>query len=211
MTIAKAGGDERSIEPEEIAAIVRLLESVREGEWDARLADDLPDTHPLRALHESVNGVIAALSSERERRARLQVEIEERLTTIELQQAALRELSTPIIEVWSGVLCLPIIGVMDSDRSAQMMDQLLSAVADKRAAHVIIDVTGVDIMDSRTLNHLVSMAKAVRLLGASCVITGIPPAVAQALVAMQFDTSSLATLRSLREALTRLLDRPAPP
>jgi rsbT co-antagonist protein RsbR len=210
MGSSKSGDDERGIAQEEIAAIVRLLESAREGDCEARLSADLPDAHPLRALHEGVNGILAALSAERERRARLQMDLEERLTTIELQQAALRELSTPIIEVWKGVLCLPIIGVVDSERSAQMMDQLLSAVAEKRAAHVIIDVTGVDVMDSRTLNHFASMAKATQLLGASCVITGIHPAVAQTLVAMQFDTSSVTTHRSLREALTRLLDRSTP-
>ncbi|HEU4408505.1 MAG TPA: STAS domain-containing protein [Polyangiaceae bacterium] len=215
MPIADAGSGASSgpcgISHEEVAAVVRLLASVCEGDDDARLTTEgLPAAHPLRDLHEGINAVIAALAAARRRRAQTQMELEERLTTIELQRAALRDLSTPIIEVGSGVLCLPVIGVMDSERSAQMMGQLLSAVAGKAAAHVIIDVTGLTTMDERTLSHFVAMARASQLLGAACVITGIRPGVAQLMIEMGLDTRAIRTLPSLREALTRLRARPAP-
>jgi rsbT co-antagonist protein RsbR len=109
------------------------------------------------------------------------------------------------------VLCLPIIGIMDSERGAQMMGEILTAVAEKRASQVIIDLTGIDTMDSETLNQLVATAKAIRLLGTECVLTGIRPAVARTLVALQFGGSVETTLRSVREALTRIVRRrPAP-
>lgn len=212
MSGAETASDELREVYEDIAQIVRVLEAAQEGDDDIpRARGDLPEAHPLRALHLRVNDVLASLSAARARGARVQEELEDQLLTIELQRAALRELSTPIIEVWRGVLCLPIIGIMDSERGAQMMGEILTAVVDKRASQVIIDLTGIDTMDSETLNQLVATAKAIRLLGTECVLTGIRPAVAQTLVALQFGGSVETTLRSVREALNRILSRrPAP-
>lgn len=128
-------------------------------------------------------------------------ELEAKLQTIELQQAAIRDLSTPIIEVWSGVLCLPVVGIVDSQRSAEMTETLLETIVAKQSRLAIVDITGIDVMDTKTADHFIKMAKAVRLLGADCIISGINPAIAQTLTHIGVDLTGVRTLRSLRDAL----------
>ena len=131
-------------------------------------------------------------------------EIERQSAEISERQAmALRELATPIITVAQGILALPIIGAVDSERAATMMETLLERVVAEQASHVIIDITGITVIDTRTAEHFVRMAKAVRLLGAECFITGISPATAQTIAALGIDTSGTRTLRTLADALKR--------
>ncbi|XXT24996.1 STAS domain-containing protein [Sorangium sp. So ce429] len=199
-------GDPRESEIRALVAdLRRLLADAREGALDLRWDEALPEGHPLSGLQQDINALIEALAVERRRSLDYVERVEDQRATIELQRAALRELSTPVIEVWSGVLCFPVVGVMDGDRSAQMMSELLAAVAERSADHVIIDVTGIHAMDGQALGYLVSAASAVRLLGAECVITGIKPLVADALLEMDFDPSLLNTRRNLREALRHII------
>ncbi|MES1241477.1 MAG: STAS domain-containing protein [Acidobacteriota bacterium] len=132
-------------------------------------------------------------------------ELEAKLETIERQQAAIRELSTPLIEVWSGVLCLPVVGIVDSQRSAEMTESLLEAIVNKQARIAIIDITGIDAMDTKTADHFIKMAKAVRLLGADCTLSGINPAIAQTLTHIGVDLTGVRTMRNLRDALQTFL------
>lgn len=196
-------------DPRELGAAVdglrKVLADVRDGALDVRWSDALPEGHPLHGLQQDINALIAAISTERMRSLDYVEKVEDQLATIALQRAALRELSTPVIEVWSGVLCLPVVGVMDSERGAQVMSDLLATVSERSAAHVIIDVTGILAMDGEALRHLVNAASALRLLGAECVITGIKPLVADSLVEMDFDPGLLTTRRNLREALRHIL------
>jgi len=103
--------------------------------------------------------------------------------------------------VWDGVLTLPMIGIVDSGRAARVMDDLLSSVTRHRAKYAILDVTGVDVVDTATANHLISMVRAVRLLGAEGILTGIRPSVAQTVVSLGVDLSSILTLSTLRDGL----------
>lgn len=128
-------------------------------------------------------------------------DLEAKLETIEMQQAAIRELSTPIIEVWTGVLCLPVVGVVDSQRSAEMTETLLEMIVSKQARTAIVDITGIDVMDTKTADHFIKMARAVRLLGAECVISGINPGIAQTLTHIGVDLTGVRTMRNLRDAL----------
>jgi rsbT co-antagonist protein RsbR len=128
-------------------------------------------------------------------------ELEAKLQTIEMQQAAIRDLSTPIIEVWSGVLCLPVVGIVDSQRSAEMTQTLLETIVEKQARTAIVDITGIDVMDTKTADHFIKMAKAVRLLGAECIISGINPSIAQTLTHIGVDLTAMRTMRNLRDAL----------
>ena len=128
-------------------------------------------------------------------------ELEAKLETIEMQQAAIRDLSTPIIEVWAGVLCLPVVGLVDSQRSAEMTESLLEMVVTKQASTAIVDITGIDVMDTKTADHFIKMAKAIRLLGAECIVTGINPGIAQTLIQIGVDLTQVRTMRNLREAL----------
>jgi rsbT co-antagonist protein RsbR len=162
---------------------------------------------PLRSVAGPPRGAVGIFRDVSER-VRWRMDLEQRLTAereknaaLERLRMAVQELSTPILEVWDSVLALPVVGVVDSHRSAMMMDRLLSAVADKRARFVIVDVTGVDVVDTATADRLLKLVGAVELLGARCVLTGIRPAVAQTLVHLGLDLGTLPTLRNLKHAL----------
>ncbi len=192
-----------------VADVLMALSDVGSGDYATRLKSDLAEDHPLSTLYAGINEMIASLEAEQERGAAYRKELEEKLATIELQRAAIRELSTPIMEVWEGVLCLPVVGVLDSARSAEMTETLLRAIMDKKARCAIIDITGIQVMDTATADHFIRMAKAVRLLGAECVLTGINPNIAQTIVYMGVELSGVATHRSLRSALQHYVGRAA--
>ncbi len=113
--------------------------------------------------------------------------IEEREKIVRQQQEAIRELSTPVLQVRDRMLILPIIGMIDSQRARQLTEQLLVSIRDNRAKVVILDVTGVPAVDSKVANHLLQTVDAARLMGAATIITGMSPEVAQALVAIGVD------------------------
>ncbi|WP_276082587.1 STAS domain-containing protein [Nannocystis punicea] len=140
-------------------------------------------------------------------------ELEAKLQLIESQQEVIRELSTPIIEVWDGVITLPIVGLIDSVRTAEIMDSLLQAVARTRARFAILDLTGVEVVDTGTASHLIGMIQAIRLLGAEGILTGIHPVIAQTVVALGVDLTRVTVHAKLRDALqyclTRLAERRA--
>jgi rsbT co-antagonist protein RsbR len=193
--------------PERIAEIAAALSSIGRGEYEIRWKDPILKDHPLFALYSGVDQMIAGLESDRRRGGAHRKELEEKLAMIELQRAAIRELSTPIMEVWAGVLCLPVIGVLDSSRSSEMMETLLRAVVEKKARYTIIDITGIQVMDTATADHFIRMAKAVRLIGADCALTGINPSIAQTIVHMGVELSGVAMHRSLRSALQQYVVR----
>ena len=192
---------------ERIADILLVVADVGSGDYSARLKSDLPPDHPLTTLYDGVNQMIGSLAQEQQRSAAYQQELEEKLATIEVQRAAIRELSTPIIEVWEGVLCLPVVGVLDSTRSAEMTESLLSAIVEKKAECAIIDITGIQVMDTATADHFLRMARAVRLLGSECRLTGINPAIAQTIIHMGVDLSDVVTHRTMRDALQHFINR----
>jgi rsbT co-antagonist protein RsbR len=187
-----------------IADILVVLSEVTTSTFFARLPE-LPAEDPFSVLYSAINEMAATLAIAHERTESYQKELSEKLATIEQQRIAIRELSTPVIEVWNGVLCLPIVGVMDTTRSAEMTETLLRAVVEKRARCAIVDVTGIEVMDTATADHFLSMARAVRLLGARCVLTGISPGIAQTIAHMGMVLGGIATHRSLRDALSSYL------
>ncbi len=196
--------DEEHVTPailDNIEDVFRAVTEVARGDYSTRLPDHLPEGHAFQRLFLGINEMIEALAAQEQRNIDYQRELEDKLATIEQQRAAIRELSTPIMEVWDGILCLPVVGVMDSTRSADMTDALLRAVVATRARCTIIDITGIEVMDTSTADHFLRMAKAVQLLGAACVLTGLNPQIAQTLVHMDVELEGLVTHRSLRDAL----------
>ncbi|HEX2669559.1 MAG TPA: STAS domain-containing protein, partial [Polyangiaceae bacterium] len=179
------------------------LVNVAQGDCSAQLEVDLQGSNPLSFLLAGINDLIFTLGTEQEQSAVFRRELDERLATIEQQRSAIRSLSTPVIEVWRGVLCLPVVGVMDTQRSAEMTSALLTTIVEKGARYAIIDITGIEVMDTRTVDHFIRMAKAIRLLGAECALTGLNPHIAQTVVHMGLDLSDIVTHRSLRDALFR--------
>ncbi len=122
------------------------------------------------------------------------------------QQEALRELSAPVIEVWDEILVIPLIGTMDTRRAQEATEAILSGVVDKRAKVVIIDITGLPVMDTSTANHLMKTVRAVELLGSRCIVTGLRAAIAQTVVSLGIDASSLTTRARLSDGLRTALE-----
>jgi rsbT co-antagonist protein RsbR len=192
-----------------ITDVLMVLSDVTSGNFEWKLPD-LPDTDAFCVLFQGINEMAATLAEANASNQRYQSELQEKLATIEQQRMAIRELSTPVIEVWDGVLCLPIVGVMDTTRSAEMTESLLRAIVERKAVCAIVDLTGIEIMDTGTVDHFLRVAKAVRLLGAECVVTGISPSIAQTIAHMGLDLSMLRTHKSLRDALAVHVASPKP-
>jgi rsbT co-antagonist protein RsbR len=132
-------------------------------------------------------------------------DLEDQLQTIERQRIAIRELSVPIIDVWDDVITLPLVGAIDSQRANEMTEKLLQRISERGADYVLIDLTGVDIVDTMTAAHLVRLTHAAKLLGARCVLTGVRPEVARTLVEIGVHLGGLMTLRTLRDGLRACL------
>jgi rsbT co-antagonist protein RsbR len=134
--------------------------------------------------------------------------VEERERVIREQQEAMRELSTPVLQVRERLLILPIIGMLDASRARQLTEQLLGAIQSNRARVVVIDITGVAAIDVTVANHLVQTVEAARLMGAGAIITGLSSKIAQTLVDLGVDLSMMQTVGDLQgglEAAERLL------
>lgn len=144
---------------------------------------------------------LAALRAAESEREALQHEL------IEAQQAALRELGTPLIPVAEGIVVMPLIGAIDSNRAQQILESLLEGVGSQRANLAIIDITGVKVVDTQVAGALLRAAQAARLLGAEVVLTGISPEVAQTLVQIGADMSALTTRGSLQSGIAYALNR----
>jgi anti-anti-sigma regulatory factor len=128
--------------------------------------------------------------------------IERQRISAELQRSkALSSLSTPLIPLSAHVVVMPIVGDLDPERSARMRETLLRGVAERGVHTAILDITGVPSLDARTAEELAMTARAVRLLGARMVLTGIQPEAAQQLVAISVDLSGILTLRALEEGI----------
>lgn len=141
-------------------------------------------------------------------------ELETQLHLIESQQDAIQALRVPVIRVGEGVLCLPIVGVIDDIRASELLERLLEAITAQQATEVIIDITGVPAVDAQAASHLVSAASAARLVGAECALVGISPSIARTLVEIGVDLGSLSTHSTLAEGLSRAqarLERKARP
>jgi len=117
------------------------------------------------------------------------------------QAQEILELSTPVMQVWQGVIVAPLIGTLDSQRTMQFMDRLLRAVVDTRSEVVLVDITGVPIADTQTAQNLVETAASVKLLGGHVVLTGVSPAIAQTLVRLGVDLSDVTTRSSLSSGI----------
>jgi rsbT co-antagonist protein RsbR len=127
--------------------------------------------------------------------------VEERERVIREQQAAIRELSTPVLQVRERLVILPIIGVLDTQRARQLTEQLLGAIQSNRAKVVVIDITGVASIDLTVANHLVQTVEASRLMGATAIITGVSSEIAQTLVDLRVDLGMMITVGDLQGGL----------
>jgi rsbT co-antagonist protein RsbR len=190
----------RGVETHEVVGIVLLLRDVlarslfEKYHHDFRLLDRVLDAYEP-AANRIANTVAVSFVQERER-------------VIRQQQDAIRELSTPVLQVRERLLILPIIGVLDSQRAQQLTEQLLGGIRRHRAKVVVVDVTGVPELDAAVANHLVQTVDASRLMGAGVIITGLSSEIAQTLVTIGVDLTKMNTVGDLQggiEEAERLL------
>ncbi|SFO25188.1 rsbT co-antagonist protein RsbR [Geodermatophilus obscurus] len=193
----------RGVETHEVVGIVLLLRDVlarslfEKYQRDFGLLNRVLDAYEP-AANRIANTVAVSFVEERER-------------VIRQQQDSIRELSTPVLPVRERLLILPIIGVLDRERARQLTEQLLNGIRTHRARVVVIDITGVPEVDESVANHLVQTVDASRLMGASVIITGLSPVIAQTLVTIGVDLSKMDTIGDLQgglEEAERLLGYP---
>lgn len=130
--------------------------------------------------------------------------------TLEVQKRslALLEMSTPVTKIWDGVLFAPIVGIVDSKRSVDIMNKALSSIADTRASTLLLDIGGVAVVDTAVANHLIKIAKAAVLMGCKTIISGISPPIAQTIVELGIDLGSIQTTSTIEAALRDSIARP---
>jgi rsbT co-antagonist protein RsbR len=124
-----------------------------------------------------------------------------KVSTIKAQQDAMLALSTPVVEVWQGILALPLVGTIDTGRARQITQGLLRRIRDTQARIVILDITGVPLVDTKIANHLMKTIRAARLLGARGILVGISPEIADTLVSLDIGLEGIETYFSLRQGL----------
>lgn len=130
-----------------------------------------------------------------------QVAIEARDEIIARQREEIVELSSPVVQLWEGVLALPIIGTLDSRRTQEVMETLLEELVRTRSDVAILDITGVPTIDTATAQHLIKTVAAARLMGAECIISGVRPQIAQTIVHLGIDLGDIVTRSTVSSAL----------
>jgi rsbT co-antagonist protein RsbR len=175
-----------------LGALRELIQSISEVITRASTADREIGFAAVAALQKlaflEIGIIVDAWISERER-------------VINLQQEAIRELSTPVLRLRDRLLILPLIGMIDSQRAMQITDSLLQAIRVNRALVVVMDITGVASMDSKVANHLLQTVAAAQLMGTQVIVTGLSAEVAQALVGLGIDLSTVNTIGDLQGGL----------
>ena len=190
----------RGVETNEVVGIVLLLRDVLARSLFKKYQSDFGMlNHVLDAYEPAANRIANTVGVSF---------VQERERIIRQQQEAIRELSTPVLQVRERLLILPIIGVIDPQRARQLTEQLLRGIRSNRAKVVVIDITGVPSVDSTVANHLVQTVDASRLMGATVIVTGLSSEIAQTLVTIGVDLTKMKTVGDLQggiEEAERLL------
>jgi len=190
----------RGVETNEVVGIVLLLRDVLARSLFAKYQEDFPILNKVLDAYEPAANRIAITVAVGF--------VQERERVIREQQEAIRELSTPVLQVRNRLLILPMIGLIDPARARQLTEQLLRGIRTTRATVVVIDITGVAAMDANVANHLVLTVESARLLGATVIVTGLSPEIAQTLVNIGVDLGKMHTVGDLQggiEEAERLL------
>lgn len=126
--------------------------------------------------------------------------------TVSLQKIALQELSAPLIPVFDGISVMPLVGTIDTERAKQIMENLLNGVVRNRSEVVLIDITGVPVVDTMVAHHIIQAADAVRLVGAKCMLVGIRPEIAQTIVNLGINLNQITTKNTLKKGIESALE-----
>ena len=179
-------------------ALGRLRDEVRERQSvEARLRDEIAERQEVEARMRAEIG----------ERERVEAELRGKLDVIERQKRAIHELSTPILQVWPGIVALPVIGAVDQERVSRMMEGVLGRIVQTRARVVILDLTGAEAIDGAATANLLRIAGAARLLGADCLLSGISPEMSSTLVELGAEFHRISAHSTLETALQEAIRR----
>lgn len=207
------------VHPEDMERVLSFLPSILEagaGEIDYRI---LRPSGEIRWLHDRGHTIrdatgapirIDGIATDITERKHAEAEQEERRRqqeVIRMQEALLRELSTPLIPISDKVLVMPLIGSIDSRRAQQVLETLLSGITESEAEVAILDITGVSLVDTQVASAILRVAQAVKLLGAQIILTGIRPEVAQTLVGLGADLGTIVTRSTLQSGIAFAIQR----
>lgn len=204
-----------SVPFERIQRVIDILSMVSIGEYSPEMIQIPPNEQAdefsvLEAALNIYNQELATARAQNERYIgeleSSKRELQEQISTIAKQQMAIHELSSPIAEVWEDILLLPVIGSLDSQRALEMTEKLLDRIKQTRSACVIIDITGVEVVDTTTASAMLKMTRAARLLGAVCVLTGVRPEIARTMVQLNIEVEGARTMRTLKDGLRACFD-----
>jgi len=185
----------RGVETQEVVGIVLLLRDVLARSLFAKYQGDFALlNHVLDAYEPAANRIANTVASSF---------VQERERIIRQQQEAIRELSTPVLQVRERLLILPIIGLIDPQRARQLTEQLLQGIRSNRAKVVVMDITGVPSIDANVANYLVQTVDAARLMGATLIVTGLSPEIAQTLVVIGVDLGKMETVGDLQGGIEK--------
>jgi anti-anti-sigma regulatory factor len=182
---------------ERLKSLLSVVQSVSAGDFSVRV--EIPEkedefTALSVELERMTDDLIEANKVSEERMARLQAAVEEKERLLK----TVGELSSPVIQVWENVLVMPLVGAIDSARATRITEDLLTGITRYQAEIVIIDITGVPVVDTSVANHLIQTIRAAALLGAKCVVVGISSEVAQSLISLGVDLSGMVTRSNLQ-------------
>jgi anti-anti-sigma regulatory factor len=184
---------------ERLSRLEDVLAAAAAMRLDARI--DPQDDDELASTEQAIDVLLEDFAQLLEERRQAELELQKRLETIQKQQEAINELSTPVIKVWENLLVLPIIGTLDSQRTQRMMESLLQQIVATGSKIAILDITGVPVVDTMVANHLIKTITAAGLMGAECILSGISPSIAQTIVHLGIDLSGVKTKSTMMEAM----------
>lgn len=180
--------------PAYFAAMNLMLELYREGASALPTEDSASAVSSLaKLIHLDTSIVVETFS-------RITAELTDE------QSNALIAMSTPVTAIWRDILLLPIVGVVDSKRCQEIMSSMLAKIGDTQSKVIILDISGVAVVDTAVANHMIKITRATRLMGCECTISGVSPAIAQTMVELGIDVGDIRTTATLRDALGAAFD-----
>jgi rsbT co-antagonist protein RsbR len=198
MTNVRGFSDEDK--PTPVSQVLQVVMQLAAGDFSVRAVSPGGDGE-MDALAVGINMLIEEIVAKFDENARLVRTLEQNMERMADQHRTIMSLSTPSLVVWKGIVVLPLIGMLDTTRAQNLSGELLNRVAQHSTDVVIVDVTGVAEANEATVNHLLNTFAALRLLGASCILTGLGPENARTMAALDVDMGALAIRGSLHDGL----------
>lgn len=194
-----------SLEQNRLDHLIEVIGSMANLDFSMRAEVDETDSQlntiaiGLNMLAEELENTIVSKTELEEKNKALAEAAEEQKRAAE----AIAQMSTPIARLWEGILLLPLVGVMTATRIKTVLAAVLTSISDSQAKVIILDISGVGVIDTYTANHFIKIAKATKLMGCTCILSGITPSVAQTIVELGVNVDEIETTGTMKDALER--------